>query len=408
MVLGKCSSALVLLLLLTGTAEALTVSGVPKWLEAGILRSLEAVWSEIPDDIYTDREGTLKVVSERLFTGYEIEVKAGRYSPVVLFTPKTAVIKPEVRLNLPELRGMSLEWFSNDVKGMDVEISRTASEVPQEALTWSDAELRKQLSVIIAKRLPGWDFTQQIYLSPEATVITLSFRPSGDMVLAVKPELYSRTIPVMFRSDLEAKLLSELSVLIGVPVKWASLHAKDIEKESSELLEDRHTVENMRANVSVKFRAGKISELTAGVDSNSLMFSVWVSAYAGLDGRYPEAGAYFGYRPSWRVKGKYNFAPEIYTELIFSLDDFGLTHRLGGKFELLENFWAGAEYQMPDSEYYMRFEYVPKKIRRPYAMWRWSLKSYNHEAEIGYRVDEHIAVGLYYDGKLGLRGMWNF
>lgn len=408
-VLARCSRlAALILILFVSPCEALTVTGVPSWLEGAVVRGLSAVWSEIPDDVTTDREGTLEVVASRLFSGYRVRVMAGENEPVVKFTPNSDEIVPvpEVRLIPPELRGMAAMWFVADTDGIAAEVSRLAGEIPQGALTWADEELRSRVSRIVHERLPGWEFTQQIYISPSTTSINLSFRPSSEMILAVKPMLYSRTIPVMFRSDLEAKIIPEMSLLIGLPVKWAELHRHDIESLARASLEERNTVGNMRAAVSVNFSAGKVSEVEARVDSRSLMFSVWVSAYAGLDGRYPEAGAFFGFRPMWRI-GDVNLAPEVYTELIFELDDFGLTFRAGTRFELVENFWGGIEYQMPEDELFMRLEYIPLKVRRPYARWRWGLRNWEHELGLGYRFDEHISAEIYYDGNIGIRGIWN-
>lgn len=402
-VLGKCFSLMAFVILLVGKCNALTVSGIPEWLGDVVNRGLSAVWREIPDDPLTDREGTLELVASRLFSGYIVKVRPG---PAVSFLSNEDSPKPLVRIILPELRGFALSWFSDDVSGMEEEVSLIAAAVPQNALTWADEALRERVSSIVRQKLPGWDFTQQIYISPTQTAINLSFRPSREMILAVKPSLYSRTIPVMLRSDLEAKMLPELSPLIGLPVKWAELHRDDIESLLREMLEDRHTVENMKADVSVKFSPGRISDVEARVDSRSFMFSVWVAAYAGLDGRYPEAGAFFGFRPIWRI-GDVNFAPEIYGETVFTLDDFGVTYMVGTRFELLENFWGGIEYQLPDGESYVKLQYMPLKIRRPYAWLRWSAGFHTSEGALGYRFDEHISVEIYYDGDIGLRGIWN-
>lgn len=402
--LVKCSSVILLIFLLTGKSSALSVRGIPEWLKPNVTRSLKAIWSEIPSDPAIDREGTLSLVAGRLFTGYSVDVKP---ELDVIFSSEAVRIFPETRINPPELRGKAIEWFRSDTLGMSEDVSRIVSEVPQNALTWAEEPLRKRISEIVMERLPGWEVMPQIYISQSSTIITLSFRPSHEMILAVKPELISRTIPAMFRSDLEARLIPELSLLIGLPVKWADRHRSDIEEEARKFLEDRHAVENLQANVSVKFRADKVSGIEARADSKNIMFSIWVSAYAGIDGKYPEAGAFFGFRPLWRVNDRYNFAPEIYTELIFELEDFGFTQRIGGRFEFLNNFWGGIEYEMPDDEFYVRFEYVPIKIRRPYARWRHSLSTGKQEGGIGYRIDEHISAEIYYDGNIGLRGKWN-
>ena len=404
--MAKCSSlALVLLLMVSASCEALTVSGVPDWLTGAVTRSLKAVWSEIPSSPGVDREATLEIVAGRLFAGYDEKVIPNRDKPVVIFLAHAETLKPAVKILTPELRGMALAWFEHDSSGMSEDVAAVVEEVPQSALTWADEALRERLGRIVSERLPGWEFTQQIYISPDDTLITLSFRPSSQMVLAVKPSMYSRTIPAMFMSDLEAKLIPEFSPLIGLPVKWAAKHKADIERKASESLEDRHAVENLRANVSVKFHADTVSELDAQAESNNFMFQVWVAAYAGLEGRYPEAGTFFAFRPDG------DFVPEIYAELIFSLDDFSIIRRLGGRLELAQNFWAGAEVQWPDNKYFLRFQYDPLKIRRPYALWRWSPELAAHEAAIGYRVDEHVSVEIYYynsgEEKLGIRGMWH-
>lgn len=403
--LAKCSSLVLVLLLSVSSCETLSVTGVPAWLEGAVIRSLNAVWSEIPGTPETDREGTLELVAGRLFAGYDVRVKSGRSQPAVILSAHEEPVRPSVRIILPELRGMALSWFSNDVAGMSDEIVSITRDLPQSAYTWADEALREELGRMVKARLPGWEFTQQIFISSEATLITVAFRPSSKMVLAVKPTLSSRTIPAMFQSDLEAKLIPEFSPLIGLPVKWTELHKAEIEKAAREYLEDRHSVENLRASVSINFRAGTVSDLEVEADSEDFMFQLWVAAYAGIEGRYPEAGVFFG----WGPEAKLN--PEVYVEAVLSLDDFDLVRRIGARFEPVHNFWAGIEYQWPDEEYFLRFQYSPVKVRRPYAWWRWSPELKAHEAGFGYRVDEHLSIEIYYQStgsdKVGIRGMWH-
>ena len=388
-------------------SHAVTVSGLPSWLSPAALRALSAVWSEIPDDGSTDREATLELVAAGLFSGYVVKVKSGRTGPAVIFTCAQTPTRPETRITLPLLRGLPLSWFSQDITGLSEEVSALAGEVPPAALSWADGALRECVESEVKHRLPGWDFTQQIYISDTTAAINLSFRPSGDMILALKPVILSRTIPVMFRSDMEAKILASLSPLIGLPVKWALRHKKDIESVACSYLEERNTVGNMRASVSVSFTPGKISEIEARADSQTFMFSLWIAAYAGIEGRYPEAGAFFGFRPVWRI-GDVNLAPEIYAEAVFSLDDFGLAYRAGLRLETLENLWAGTEYDLPRGALFLRVEYIPLKLRRPYARWRWEIGRPYHELGLGYRFDEHISAEIiYYDSRIGLRGIWN-
>ena len=387
---------------------ALSVQGIPSWLEPAVVRSLSAVWSEIPNENGIDREGTLALVASRLFAGFDVEIKTQENSePVVFFKPNEKMIFPEIKLNTPSLRGVSLEWFNADIENLDNEILDLIKNLPQSALTWADEAFREEIKKIINFHLPGWDFSQQIFISQDSTLVNITFRPSSKMILAVKPSLYSYTIPVMFRSDLEAKLIPAFSPLIGVPAAWAEKHKTEIENFVREFLEDRHSVENLRAGVNINFTPGTVSNLEARVDSRSFMFQMWVSAYAGLDGRYPELGAFFGFRPDWKLK------PEFYAEFILELNDFKLTHRLGGRIQLLENFWAGIENQWPENNYFFRLQYSPIKIRRPFALWRYSPELEVHEAALGYKIDEHISIEFYYysgglkNEKFGLRGTWN-
>ncbi|MBR1485884.1 MAG: hypothetical protein IJ597_01340, partial [Synergistaceae bacterium] len=387
---------------LANPAYALSVRGIPEWLEPAVVRSLNAVWSEIPKEAGIDREGTLVLVASRLFAGYDVEVKSGT-DTVVFFRPNEKIILPEVKLNSPELRGIALDWFYADIKNLENEISDLIKNLPQSALTWADEAFREEIKKIIDFHLPGWDFSQQIFISQNSTLVNLTFRPSAKMILAVKPSLYSYTIPVMFLSDLEAKLIPAFSPLIGVPVAWAEKHKLEIENLIREFLEERHSVENLRAAVNINFTPNTVSNLEAQVDSKNFMFQMWISAYAGLEGRYPEFGAFFGFRPDWKLK------PEFYAEFILDLNDFNLTHRWGGRVELLENLWAGIENQWPDNNYFFRLQYSPIKIRRPFALWRYSPELDFHEAALGYKIDEHMSIEFYYytggskNEKFGLR-----
>ena len=403
---ARCFSlVLALLLMACSPCYALAVSGLPEWLTGAVTRSLNAVWLEIPDSPEIDRYATLELVASRLFAGYDVKISPYASEPAIVFSAHDEVIVPEVRIAPPELRGMSASWFENDTAGMSEDVCALLEGVPQSALTWADEALRERLAQMVGERLPGWEFSQQIYISRDSTLITLTFRPSSRMVLAVRPSIYSRTIPAMFRSDLEAKLLPEFSPLIGLPVEWAEMHKAEIERHAQEFLEDRHSVENLKADVRVNFRADIVSGLEASVNSEDFMFQLWVAAYAGIEGRYPEAGVFFGFGPPAK------FNPEIYAELVFSLDKFDVTRRIGGRFELLDNFWAGIEVQWPENKYFLRFQYSPVKVRRPYALWRWSPELGAHEAALGYRLDEHVSIELYYDNtgedKLGIRGMWH-
>ncbi len=198
---ARCSSLVLALLLMTcSPSYALRVSGLPEWLSGAVTRSLNAVWKEIPDSPEIDKYATLELVASRLFAGYDVKVRPYASEPAIFFSAHEQIIAPDVRITAPELRGMSASWFADDTSGLSDDVSALLEGVPQSALTWADEALRERLGLMIAERLPGWEFSQQIYIARDSTVITLTFRPSSKMVLAVKPSIYSRTIPAMFRS----------------------------------------------------------------------------------------------------------------------------------------------------------------------------------------------------------------
>ena len=399
-------AAALFLILSAAPCPALTLSGLPEWLEPSVLRSLEAVWDEIPDAPGVDRIGTLSVVAARLFAGYRVVVSPG---PAVSFerggTPHWSV-----RISLPELREPVLEWFGSDIRGLDGEIASLLAELPSEALSWADVALRHRIGEILERRLPGWDFSVQVALGGAEAVLTLSFRPRQPLVLAITPSLYSATMPVMFQSDLEAKLVPGLSPLIALPVEWVARHRDRVEALARKFLEDRNSVSNLRARVKVTFVPGPVSRMDALVDSDRLLFQVWVAAYAGIEGRYPEAGLFLG----WNTAHLTGLDLELYGEAVMDLEDFGLTRRLGVRFRPLGDLRVGMEVEWPKERWFYRVLWDPHRVRRPYFWWRHA-PGWGHEASLGYRFNEHLSVEIHYSGigedrgekkeKLGLRGV---
>ena len=364
------------------------------------------MWDEIPDAPGVDRIGTLSVVAARLFAGYRVVVSPG---PAVSFergrTPHWSV-----RISLPELREPVLEWFGSDIRGLDGEIASLLAALPSEALSWADVALRHRIGEILERRLPGWDFSVQVALGGAEAVLTLSFRPRQPLVLAITPSLYSATMPVMFQSDLEAKLVPGLSPLIALPVEWVARHRDRVEALARKFLEDRNSVSNLGARVKVTFVPGPVSRMDALVDSDRLLFQVWVAAYAGIEGRYPEAGLFLG----WNTAHLTGLDLELYGEAVMDLEDFGLTRRLGVRFRPLGDLRVGMEVEWPKERWFYRVLWDPHRVRRPYFWWRHA-PGWGHEASLGYRFNEHLSVEIHYSGigedrgekkeKLGLRGV---
>jgi hypothetical protein len=389
---------------------ALTVRGAPAWLEPHVLRGSQAVWEKIPPGEF--RLETLSLVTKRLFTGYDVTVETekekGDSEPRIVLKPSTPA-RWNVVLTPPALRSPSSSWFEKDIQGMGEEIAPMLEDLPVEALSWADAALREQVGKIVKRRLPGWDFSLLVRLDGEGEALQISFQSQQPLVLAVTPSVFSSTLPVMFQSDLTAKLVPGLSPIIGVPVAWIARHRGDVESLARELLEDRNAVSNTRSEVAVDFVPDQVSKMNAVVNSASLIFQIRLAAFAGVEERYPEAEVVLG----WNIRRMTGVDLELYNEAIVDTGEFSLHNRLGFRFPLMKGtrtgtLRVGMEMEWPEQEPWYRVWWDSQKLRRPYAWWRYS-SEYGHNAALGYRIDEHISVEIHYDGrykdKVGLRGI---
>jgi hypothetical protein len=403
-------------------AAAMVVEGVPEWLEPHVLRGLLAVWDEVPPGEERLRLETLSVVARRLFLGYDVKVSAGNggrnapSGPHVLFETQNPVTW-KIALTEPDLRAPISSWFGRDVSGMSGEIAPLLKNLPIESLSWTDSALRDRIGEIAGRRLPGWDFALLVRLEAEAVkagvagaadkkfpVLQISFRTRQPLVLAITPSIFSSTLPVMFQSDLTAKLLSGLSPVIGLPVEWIASHRADVELLAQDFLEDRNAVTNTRSKVGVAFVPDQVSKVDATVDSERFIFQIWLAAYAGIEGRYPEMGILLG----WNTKQWTSIDMELYNETITDTGEFGLSDRLGLRFPLWRKFRVGVELEWPEHEIWYRAGWDSERVRCFYAWWRYSVE-YGHNAAIGYRINEHVSIEVHYDArydeKVGLRGI---
>jgi hypothetical protein len=363
---------------------------------------------------------TLSLVAKRLFTGYDVTVdgnavKSGAGGDGERVAEPRVVLRPSVSarwsviLTPPDLRSPSSSWFEEDIRGMGEEISPLLEGLPVEALSWADAALREKVEEIVKRRLPGWDFSLLVKLDAGGEVLQVSFQSQQPLVLAVTPSVFSSTLPIMFQSDLTAKLLPGLSPIIGTPVAWIARHRGDVESLAKYLLEDRNAVSNTRSEVGVDFEPDQVSKVSAVVNSESLIFQVRLTAFAGVEERYPEAEILAG----WNTRRVTGVDFELYSETIVDAGDFGLTNRLGFRFPLMKGSRAeilrvGMETEWPGQDTWYRVWWDSQKLRRPYAWWRYN-SEYGHNAALGYRINEHISIEIHYDArykdKIGLRGI---
>ena len=401
--------AAVFFLYLSSEADAISLKGMPDWAASSAARSIEAVWNEIKLSIQKEeQENTLKIVIRQLFQGYEILALnlADANFPEIVFKSTGDSSNWAAEINYPQLRYPANEWFSKDMEGLDDEILGLICSVPVEALSWMDTALRERIRTLIDERVSGWDFSIIVRLSDENKLMQISFTPLQPYILAIAPKVTSNALPVMFHSDLSAKLIADMSPIIGLPVSWAKQHEEDIARFAVNKLEDRNAVSNIHASVSAKFSPEQISRLDTSIDSERFFFSLKLAAYAGVRERAPELWLTAG----WRTAGLTNLPFDLYNESYIKLDEFKVYTRLGGRLEVYNGVMIGAEMAFPGEDLWYRFWWDDIK-RKPYFWWRWNA-DLGHNLAFGIRLREDLAIELHYDetyrDSISVRGIFQF
>jgi hypothetical protein len=401
--------AAVFFLHIPSESYAISLKGMPNWIVPSAVRSIEAVWNEIKLSISKDeQENTLRIVSEQLFRGYEIvELKlADTNNPEIVFKSIGDHSNWGVEMNLPQLRYPASEWFSKDIEGIDSEILRLINYVPIEALSWVDTALREQVKKLIEDRVSGWDFSIIVRLSDDRKLMQISFTPVQPYILSITPKMTSNALPIMFHSDLSAKLIADMSPIIGIPVSWAKQHEEDISKFAVSKLEDRNAITNIHASVSATFTPEQISKIDTFIDSERFFFSLKLAAYAGVRWRAPELWLTAG----WRTANLTGLPLDLYSESYIALDEFKAYTRLGGRFEILNGVMIGAEMAFPGEDLWYRLWWDDRK-RQPYFWWRWN-RDHGHNFAIGVRLREDLSLELHYDetyrDNISIRGILQF
>ena len=378
------------------------IVGLPDWLGHSAARSLSVVWREMSSDGIGDaRLEILRVVSERLFPGFLVTVDEEQNLPVASFSPQI-VTNWDVECVVPPLSDALRPWFLRDIDGMSATIASLLSGFPVAALSWADAALRDEIRRLLAPVLPGWTITILARITTplpeketgernERCLLQVAFSPEQPLVLAVVPRVYSSSLPVVLRSDLNEALLKGMSPVIGIPVLWAKKHASDIERIAEFRLSDRNTVVNSMAKVHADFVPEQISRIDADVESRRYILRAWAATYLGTDDRYPEFGLHVGRKAlpwsGWDV--------ELYAEWIVRANDLHLESRYGAEWSLFPAFSIGGEVSYPGGVFWWKAR-TRQDIGHPYLWWRMNTDN-EHNIGLGVRINEHISIELHYD-----------
>lgn len=395
---------------LCGAAQGdvkVSLTGPPEWLAAAMRESVIAVMNEMPDYEVSRQERLLRMVSERIFEGYEIKrVNITGEREVFMDFVSKAKPKWKVAISVPRLRQPCDGWFLKDISGVDEEVLNMLKGVPVEALKWADEVFLREVKGVVSSRLPGWEPHVLVSREGDFHVVNISFTATQDLILTFDAHIFSRSLPSFWQYDMREKMAESLSFFVGIPVSWAAKHERDIELIVEEKLKDMPFADTAKIEVDTKFMPSRIARVETNVESKRYAFYVWGAAYGGTEDKSTELGLHFGRKaqpfPSWDV--------ELYGEAILFLDDGDSEERLGLRWSPYRDIWVGTERELEEDKTWYRL-WIEGGIKAFYAWWRYSEDSENNAA-LGYRFTEHLSLEIYLDERdddeISVRAVGNF
>lgn len=397
------------LLMFTGRASAYSVEaeGVPKWLAPIIERSILAVAERLPKPQSDENaEKVLKVISGKLFDGYEINSVAISLGVIKInMSPEITAEKWRVEVVTPQIQDPPLEWIKTDIADIEEPITELIRGLPLKALNWCDAGLKEEIIRIMKPVLPGWKPTLMVYSEKEEFVMKISLTPELPLVLAINPTLTSNSLPTLLHEDLREDLMQRSFPFIGLPVVWAKKHENEINVWTETFLQTRGIVERTSAEPKASFSAGQVSQMKVNVESRHYTISAWAALYAGTRDKTGEIGIHLGRK----LKTFSRWNTELYGEGIIELRDWDPEFRFGLRWSPLGDVWIGGEWSTTDSQWWGRINIEPR-MHKPYAWFRWR-EDGEYNAAIGYKATEYISFELHYDSRdedsIGLRMLGN-
>jgi hypothetical protein len=388
-----------LLISISGLAQAsgrrAEVRGLPDWLEPVAERSLAAVVQSVPRESSEEAvESVVRKVSERLFTGYNVDsVEVTGVLTAVNLSPAAPVLNWDLEFKIPRLGLPSLRWFEWDLEKVREPIIALIEGLPVDALSWCDVALKDAIVDILTPVLPGWEPSLVVSSSEKEMIMTVSFSPQLPLVIAVMPTLSSNTLPTMLNTELKEDLLENFSPFIGLPVSWASLHAEDLNAWIGSYLSGKSIVKQTISKTKVNFTASQVSHLDVRVESSKYTISAWAAVYAGTSDRSAEAGLHLGRKvqilPKWDM--------ELYGELIVGLQNWSTEFRGGLRWSPWGDVWVGGEWSSKDEMWWAKLSIDPR-LRKPYAWFR-IREDGEINAAAGWKATEYISFELHYDSR---------
>jgi len=372
-----------------------SVDGPPSWLASIAERSLTAVVRKLPSGQSKEAiEKIIKVVSDKIFTGYKIEsVLINANTIKVSLKPDKQLPEWKIEIQPPNIQNPPLEWFKSDIASLEAPILDLIKELPVDSLSWCDSGLRDEIVLILAPVLPGWRPSLVVHAKEENMLLVVSFTPELPLVLAVYPRLTSNSLPTLFSSELKESLMEKSAPFIGLPVAWTGIHAADINRWTGSFLKEESIIEKTAADSLVSFSPGQVSQMNVRVESRHYTIGAWAAVYGGIKDKSAELGIHLGRRVNM-----FSLCDiELYGEGIIELQDWNPEGRIGVRVSPWGDVWIGGEWSSADNMWWGRLS-IDQRLHKPYS-WLRLREDGELNAAIGWKATEYISFEVYYDSR---------
>jgi len=370
------------------------VLGMEPWLADIAERSLNAVVENIslgkaPGSV----EQVVRVVSERLFSGYTVSSVDTRGEVLSLFFESSPPPEWILELYPPALPYPVSGWFTEDFNKSSDVIQSLLKYLPIEALSWCDEGLREAISRELRPTLKGWRPSLVVRTDNDRAVLQISFVQELPLVVAITPSFYSTSLPTLFYDELKNDVFERVSIFIGLPVEWAALHTEKINLWVEDYLTDKNLIKKTNSKVVVAFSPAPVSLTNIRVESSRYSLWGWTSVYAGTSDRSAELGVHIGRKAVLFPRSEV----ELYAEAIMELQRWSVEGRFGLRFMPWGDVWLGGEYSTDDEMWWARVGVTPR-LHKPYA-WLRLREDSEVNAAVGWKATEFISFEVHYDSR---------
>ena len=371
----------------------ISIAGLPAWQEALAKQSLNAVEDGISSGVSQgQRAEIIQTVAAKLFSGYRVRaVRAESGLFRFDFAPLEST-EWRVEIKTPQLQGEPLKWFTSDSTDFQSQIAALVKNIPLQSISWSDRALQDMIEAITAKKMPGWSPAVLIESKDDAAVLTVSFIPVMPLILAVNPTLSSNSLPTLLHGEIREGLMGQFAPFIGIPVKWAALHAPQMKVWAEEYVNNRRVTERSSSYADAEFQAAQISKLNVRVESKYYTIAAWAAVYAGTSDKSAELGVHIG-RKVPIVPRKFDM--EAYMEGILGLQDWDINGRFGLRWRSIRDLWLGGEWDTKDDKWWGKIAMDPQ-LHKPY-IWLRVREDGKVNGAFGWKATEYLSFEAEYD-----------